>query len=237
MWRKDTKGNPRFFASSSPIVVNGLCIAQLGGSSNGAIVAYDLATGDEKWKWASGTPAYASPELMTVDGTKLIVAETENKMVAVNAADGKLAWEKPFRTRYNASSPIVEGEKLIYIGDNNSPGATEMKIEKEDGRFEAKEVWHTNEPTVIYNTPVVKNGLIVGLSQNNRIFCLNAENGKMLWSAPVGQQAGAGPTARGEQGPGRQAGKVHPEDEEGVVEVWVAWAAAGSGQSLTPARS
>lgn len=40
LWRKDEfKSYPRFHPSSSPIIVDGLCIAQLGGGGNGAIVA------------------------------------------------------------------------------------------------------------------------------------------------------------------------------------------------------
>src|SRR5262245_45802810 len=36
---------PRFFASSSPIIVDGMCVAQLGGDGTGVVVALDLATG------------------------------------------------------------------------------------------------------------------------------------------------------------------------------------------------
>src|SRR5262245_24274159 len=94
IWRKDDfKAWPGFFPSSSPMIVDGLVIAQLGGKENGALVAYDLATGNEKWKWTGPSPAYASPVLMTVGGAKLIVAHTESKLIAVNVADGKLAWE------------------------------------------------------------------------------------------------------------------------------------------------
>src|SRR5207253_98294 len=122
---------PRFHPSSSPIIVDGLCIAQLGGSGNGAIVAYDLATGDEKWKSTGDSPGYASPALMKVGGAKLVVAETERKIVAVNVADGKLAWETPFAVQgrgYNAATPIVEGQTLIYAGSGR--GAKAVKIEK-----------------------------------------------------------------------------------------------------------
>ncbi|HKX60428.1 MAG TPA: PQQ-binding-like beta-propeller repeat protein, partial [Verrucomicrobiae bacterium] len=86
LWRKDDfKAWPGFFPSSSPIIVNGLAIAQLGGRTNGAIVAYDLTSGEEKWKWSGSSPAYASPTLVNVGGAKLIVAHTESKLVAVNA--------------------------------------------------------------------------------------------------------------------------------------------------------
>ena len=52
VWRKnDVQGWPNFFTSMSPLVVNGLCIAQLGSKTNGALIAYDLSSGAEKWKW------------------------------------------------------------------------------------------------------------------------------------------------------------------------------------------
>jgi hypothetical protein len=43
---------PRFYVSSSPVVADGLCIAALGDDKEGGIFAFDLASGDEKWKWA-----------------------------------------------------------------------------------------------------------------------------------------------------------------------------------------
>ena len=68
VWRKDPfpKVVPRFFTSMSPIIVDGMVIAHLGGQGNGAIIAYDLATGDQKWQWAGEGPEYASPS--SVDG-------------------------------------------------------------------------------------------------------------------------------------------------------------------------
>ncbi len=72
-------GHPQFFTSSSPIVVDGLCIAQFGGESKGGIAAYDMADGKEKWKWSEDGTAYASPVLLTVDGAKMIVGRNGSK--------------------------------------------------------------------------------------------------------------------------------------------------------------
>jgi len=49
LWRKnDFPGAfPMFFTSASPLVVDGLCIAQVGKRDEGGIVAYDLMTGAE----------------------------------------------------------------------------------------------------------------------------------------------------------------------------------------------
>jgi len=99
LWQKDDfKGSmPRFHVASSPIIVDGLCVAQLGTGRSGGVMAYDLASGEQKWKWTGDGPGYASPALLTLGGTKVIVAETAGTIVAVGAADGKLLWETAFK--------------------------------------------------------------------------------------------------------------------------------------------
>jgi outer membrane protein assembly factor BamB len=197
VWRKDDfKGSlPQFFTSCSPLVVDGLCIVQLGGERKGAIVAYDLASGNQKWQWTGDGTAYASPELLTVGGTKAIVAETAGKIVAVGVADGKLLWETSFpkgRGRsYNACTPIVEGQTVIYSGSGDR-GTKAVKIEKQGDSFTAKELWSNPENGVQFNTPVFKNGLVFGITEGNKLFCINAENGKTAWTAPSGGQGGYG---------------------------------------------
>src|SRR5687768_1755187 len=105
LWRKDDfQAWPNFFVSSSPIIADGVAIAQLGGRGKGAIVAYDLGSGEAKWKWAEDGPAQASPAVTSVGGQKYVVAVTEKRLVAVNLADGKLAWAVPSPGRDNISS-------------------------------------------------------------------------------------------------------------------------------------
>ncbi len=210
LWRKDDFSGawPKFFTASSPIVVGGLCLAQLGGAGNGAVVAYDLATGGQKWKWTGDAPAYASLALMTVDGTKLIVAETEKSIVALNIADGKLAWETPFAAQgmsYNAATPIVDGQTLIYCGQGR--GAKAVKIEKQGDGFAAKELWSNPDNSVQFNTPVLKNGMLVGMSQRGDFFCLNAQDGKTAWTAPSTPPAAGAEAAEGGGGRGGRGGR------------------------------
>ena len=167
-----------FFTSMSPIVVDGMCIAQLGKKDTGVILALDLATGKEKWKWGPGDcPGFASPVLMTVDGTKQIVTLTEKRIVGVATADGKLLWEIPFVAKgraFNAPTPIVDGQTLYYTGATR--GTKAVKIEKQGDEFTVKELWSSPIAT-IFNTPVLKDGLLYGLSERASLFCLNAQTG------------------------------------------------------------
>ena len=185
LWRKDPfpKVVPTFFTSMSPIIVDGMAIAQLGGRGNGAILAYDLATGNEKWQWDAEGPEYASPALLTVDGTKQIVTLTEKSIVAVGVADGKLLWQLPFapqRRAYNAATPIVHGQTVIYAGAGR--GTKAVKIEKQAAGFVAQELWSNPEVAPQYNSPVLKGGLIFGFSDRGYLYCISAETGQTAWT-------------------------------------------------------
>jgi outer membrane protein assembly factor BamB len=194
LWRRnDFPGVwPQYFTAASPLVVNGLCVLPLGGRGSGAIVAYDLAdpNGKMKWKWTGDGPAYASPAVLSVDDTKLVVTMTEKNMVAVNAADGNLVWQAAFAPQgmaYNAPSPIIRGPVLIYTGQQR--GMTAVKFEKKDGAITAKELWRNPDVSTQFDTPVLKDGMLFGLSAGSggrgggggKFFCVDANSGKTDW--------------------------------------------------------
>ncbi len=185
VWRKDPfpKVVPKFFTSTSPIVVDSMVIAHLGGQGNGAIIAYDLATGNEKWRWSDEGPDYGSPALLTVARTKQIVTPTEKSIVGIGVADGKLLWQIPSippGRAYNAATPIVYGQTVIYAAKGR--GTKAVKIGKQGDAFIAKELWSNAELGVQYNTPVLKNGLLFGLFDGGNLFCINARNGQTAWT-------------------------------------------------------
>jgi len=185
VWRKDPfpKVVPRFFTSTSPIIVDGMAIGHLGGDGNGAIIAYDLNTGDEKWRWAGEGPAYASPALLTVAGTKQLVTLSEKSVVAVGVADGKLLWQLPFapaRRAYNAATPIIDSQTVIYTGAGR--GAKAIKVDKQGDGFAAKELWSNSDLAPQYNSPVLRDNLLFGLSNSGNLYCINAKTGKTAWT-------------------------------------------------------
>ncbi|MEX2315954.1 MAG: PQQ-binding-like beta-propeller repeat protein [Pirellulales bacterium] len=225
LWQKDefVGASPTFFTSSSPIVVDGKCIAQLGGKTDGpgAMLAFDMATGEEKWRANEGSGSYGSPVLMSVDGMQVVIGPSETKLVAVNAADGKVVWQIPYRQgNYNAATPIVDGQTLIFAGPGR--GLTAVKFSKQGDELKEEEVWKYADNSLIYNTPVHKDGNLFGLSTMSQLFCVKLEDGKATtaWTAPIARPAGDAFFA-----PGRQTVFAQQEGERGRGE-----AGAGRGQ-------
>jgi outer membrane protein assembly factor BamB len=196
IWRKDDFPNslPRFFTSSSPILVDGLCIAQLGGEEKGGIVGYDLANGKEKWRWTGDGTAYASPDVLTIDGVKMLVAITAKNIVGIGAADGKLFWKNPFAVAgmggYNAATPIVSGDTVYISGSFR--GTMALKVEKQSETFATKELWKNRELSMQFSTPVLKDDMLFGISSRDFLFCMNAKTGKTAWTNRIRGERGYG---------------------------------------------
>ncbi|MGQ9574788.1 MAG: outer membrane protein assembly factor BamB family protein [Thermoguttaceae bacterium] len=184
LWRNDQyKAVPQYHTAMSPIIVDGMAILHLGGQGEGAMVAFDLATGQPKWKWTGEAPMYASPVLMTVEGTKQIVTLTEKSVVGLAAADGRLLWQVPFaptgRLVYNAATPIVDGQTVIFTGSGR--GTRAVRIEKQGDDFVVKPLWSNPQLATQFNSPVLKDGLLYGLSERGMLYCINAKTGQTAW--------------------------------------------------------
>jgi outer membrane protein assembly factor BamB len=169
-----------------------MAIIHLGGPGNGAIIAYELASGNEKWRWAGEGPDYGSPVMLTVGGMKQIASPTEKSIVGISVADGKLLWQFSFAPpgrAYNAATPIVDKQKIIVTGVGR--GTKALKIEKQGDGFVANELWSNPDLATQFNTPVLKDSLLFGLSNRNNLYCIDAQTGKTSWTDE---------TSRGSQG-------------------------------------
>ncbi|HLP72846.1 MAG TPA: PQQ-binding-like beta-propeller repeat protein [Bacteroidales bacterium] len=179
LWRNDNSENayPQFFTGMSPLIVDNLCIAHLGKKDNGRVVAFDLNTGKEKWAWTGEGPAYASPSLMTADGKKQVVVQTEKNLMGLDLADGKLLWQvatEPAQRFYNCVSPYIDGNTIFVTGQGT--GIKAVKIEKG-----IKDLWANKEVGAKWNTPVLKAGYLYGFTDQKRAYCVNASTGETAW--------------------------------------------------------
>lgn len=186
LWRKDFKADysqtwPQFYVAMSPIIANGMCIAHIGGRDKGALMALDLATGEPKWQWTGDSPAYSSPVLAKIEATPQIVEESNKFLNGIDVASGKLLWQSAFAGRgmsYNAATPIVDGNTIICTGH----GTKAFTISKDGDKFSAKELWSNEQAGTQFNTPVLKDGKLYGMSNRGNFYCMDAKDGKVLWT-------------------------------------------------------
>src|SRR4030095_939396 len=144
--------------------------------------------------------------LMTVNGTKLVIGQVGDGIVAINAADGKHVWETLYEgggSRYKAATPIITGDTLIYL---DGP-ARAVKLAKEGDKFVSSKRWSHQDSRVEHSTPVLKDGRLYGLSSRGELFCVDTKDGKALWSSAVTPQSAAPPLG-GDKGKGKGGGRM-----------------------------
>lgn len=184
LWRKDPfpKVVPTFFTGMSPIIVDRMAIVHVGGKGKGAIIAYGLASGDEKWRWAGEAPEYSSPVLLRAGDTQQIVTLSDKGVVGLAAADGELLWTVPYpvaKMSTNTATPIVDGRTVIYTAANR--GCHAVKVRNTADGFVARPAWSNEEVDTRFSTPVLKDGLLFGISGRGNLFCIDAATGKSAW--------------------------------------------------------
>ena len=184
VWRRENPTNavPQFFTGMSPLIVDNTCIVHVGTKDNGEVLALDLNTGNEKWKWTGDGPAYASPSVMIIDGKKHLIVQTEKNLISLNLADGKLMWQiaTPVQQRfYNCVSPYIDGQTIFLTGQGT--GTKALKVEKSGNEYVTKELWTNPTIGAKWNTPVLKDGFLYGFTDQKRIYCLNSTTGQTAW--------------------------------------------------------
>jgi outer membrane protein assembly factor BamB len=96
--------------AASPLLANGKMFL---GAFDGYLRAYDQASGNQLWQFATNDHLYASPGALS-DGT-IIQPSTDGTVYALNPNDGSLKWQ--FDTREPIrSSPAIDADDHIYFG-------------------------------------------------------------------------------------------------------------------------
>jgi outer membrane protein assembly factor BamB len=134
----------------------------------------------------------------TIGDRKVIVFVSDKSLAAVGATDGKTLWKTNYEQgRYNAATPVVEGQTLIYAGPGR--GTTAVSLEPEAAALAVRELWSNPDNSLMYNSPVLKDGLLFGLSNSDNLFCINAENGQTVWSVTASGEPASAQGNREEQ--------------------------------------
>jgi outer membrane protein assembly factor BamB len=178
LWRKDyskqTDTSNLFTGTAmSPLVDGGLVIVATGDDRGGALVAFDAATGAEKWTQKGDGPGYATPLL----AERKFVTLTHRSVVSAGFTDGKQSWTLPYKDEWNENivSPVAYKDLLILSGVRKPTIAVRAST--------GETVWTNPDISMYMSTPVLDGDYLYGLSSKKKgqFFCLDARTGKTMW--------------------------------------------------------
>lgn len=188
-----TKAQPMYHTAMSPIVEGNLVIVHVGGPGDAALTAFDVATGAPRWTWTGDSPAYGSPIVADLAGTRQLITFTHQYLVGVSVASGELLWRRPFRTPSDTSAqtPIVFRDTIIQNGRDN--GVTAFRVVQRGGTWGTDDVWQTKDVSLHMTNGVAVDGVLYGLSHLNagQYFGLDLVTGQVLWRSEPRQAENA----------------------------------------------
>jgi len=192
LWQKPAPAvQPIYHTAQSALVDRGLVILHVGGNNQGALTAFDAATGAVKWAWNGDGPGYGSAILAEFGGTRQVILFSQQSLIGVDAAAGQLLWRVAFMARAttNSITPLVYGQTVIVSGQGKA--LTAYTISKRNDQWAAELAWENDQLQMSFSNPVLVRDAVFSLSPLNsgQFFWADAKTGNTLWrSAP--RQAG-----------------------------------------------
>ena len=175
---------PDYGAATSPLIDGANVIVHVGGYENGALTAFDAATGKPRWQWTGDGPGYGSPIIATVGGVRQVIAQTQKLLVGLDASTGELLWQMPFTTEFdqNACTPVVY-QDLLIVGGTDWP-LTAMRLKLVDGKWIGETVWTNPQTPMFMSSPVLIGGTLYGLTMRSsgQFVAIDAASGRTLWN-------------------------------------------------------
>ena len=176
--------DPLYATAMSPLADGGNVIFHVGGHDQGALTAFDANTGEVTWRWDGDGPAYASPVLADIGGTRHLVTITQEHVVGISAATGELLWERPFESNStnNSITPIVYDDSIIVSGHNL--GVSRFRPVQRGGQWLTETLWENSDVGLFMSNGVLVDDTFFSLSHTNsgQFFAVDVATGETLWS-------------------------------------------------------
>ncbi len=215
LWeRRDFECNHYRGAGSSPVIFRDLLLLHFDGSDLQYVVALDKRTGKTVWKTPrsidfkdlgpDGKPeaegdmrkAFATPQIVTVDGAPLLISMGAKATYAYDPLTGKERWRVEERTNHSASTRPVSGFGLVFLPTGFPKG--ELLAVRPDGHGDITAThvaWRLtrgvpNKPSVL-----LVDDLLFMTTDAGVASAVEAKTGAVVWTGRIGGTHSASPVA------------------------------------------
>lgn len=193
LWARDLREEkkirmPRWGIAAAPVIEGGLLITQIGGAGEGAVIALDLKTGEERWSALADDASYAAPIVVEQAGRRVVVLCLADRVVGLDPATGALHWSYAMpgsRWPITISMPVLEGDVLFVTTAHVGAAALRLRSDRAD----VDELWRRNgrqprSPDSLHSlipTPLLLEGRVYGAHERGELRCLDLATGRRLW--------------------------------------------------------
>lgn len=162
--------------SSSPVIVNGVAIAQVENDADSFTFGLDLTNGITVWKKQRPKSAnWTSPVIMTKKGQALVGLQSSEGMTAIEPRTGETVWEYQEGASTIPSSAWAE-QGIILVPSN---GITALQLDDNLQNF--RQIWEDNKLKPGTGSPSCHRGSLYVINNANVLSCASVKTGKIKW--------------------------------------------------------
>ena len=183
---KDYGGKkPTWAVAQSPFLYKDVVIAAPQSGSVG-VVAYEKATGKERWRSEGiGGMYYHSPFATTIGGVEQIIMQSTRNVVGLDPASGKILWTYGFRVNTaGVPAPTPLGQDRFFLTGGYEAGSEIIQVEKQGGALAAKRLHRFDEVGSHIQQPILVGDYIYAVCNTNRkangMVCFGLD-GQIKW--------------------------------------------------------
>jgi len=157
------------------------------GGKNAAVLALDPGTGRTIWQGGGDArPGYATPVTATLAGKPQIVVFLADGLSGIDPATGTRLWNFPWTVPHDqqTATPIVSGNQ-VFITTAWDCGSALIEVGPAGPRL----VWKSKDMQARVSSPVLFHGRYFGPNEQERLVCLDAQTGELLWKHSGFQKA------------------------------------------------
>lgn len=193
---------------SSPVIHDGLVIVQNDRHADSYVVAFDVKTGQQKWRVGRDEmPSWATP-LVVAGPRPTIVTNSPRFIRGHDAATGRELWRVEEGSQVKVPTPVVFEDLVIVTGGWPNGGRPIIAIRTATGEV----AWKLERGSSYTPTPLVYQGVLYVCIDNGILSAYDPRTGKRHYQQRIAPDAGgfsASPVAA--------AGRIYFASEDGVV--------------------
>ena len=162
--------------SSSPVVVNGVAIAQVENDADSFTFGLDVTNGTTVWKKQRPKSAnWTSPVVMAKKGQALVGLQSKEGMTAIEPKTGETVWDYQEGASTIPSSAWAE-QGIILIPSN---GITALQLDDKLQNF--RQIWEDNKLKPGTGSPSCHRGSLYVINNANVLSCASVKTGEIKW--------------------------------------------------------
>jgi outer membrane protein assembly factor BamB len=170
---------PGWGFAGSPLVVDDVVVVATGGR----LVAYERATGKQRWLGPAGGSGYSSPQLATIAGVKQILLLNHAGAISVAPTTGKELWRYPWPGD-GIVQPALTADGGVLIGSGSGMaegnGVRSIAVAHKSDKWTTEERWTSIGLKPHFNDFVCHQGHAFGFD-GSLLACIDLADGKRKW--------------------------------------------------------